>query len=239
MRWLAVTNVRPSWKSSNPLPDVQMHIDVLTLFPDMISGYLGQSMMKRAVEKGAVSFGWVNPRDFATDVHRTTDDRVYGGGPGMVMKPEPLFAAIESVRTDASWVIYLSPQGPPFTQTKAETLSTADHLILVCGHYEGIDERVIEALVDEEISIGDYVLTNGAIAAAVVIDATVRLIPGVLGGNGAAEADSFSAGILDHPHYTRPEDFRGMKVPDVLLSGNHAAIDAWRRERAHQQRRDR
>lgn len=209
-----------------------MHIDVLTLFPEMISGYLDLSMMKRAVDKGAVTFGYVNPRDFATDVHRTTDDRVYGGGPGMVMKPEPLFAAIESVRTEASRVIYLSPQGPRFTQSKAESLSTTEHLILVCGHYEGIDERVIETLVDEEISIGDYVLTNGALAAAVVIDAAVRLIPGVLGGAGAAEADSFSAGILDHPHYTRPEEFKGMKVPSVLLSGNHAAIEAWRKERA-------
>jgi len=214
-----------------------MHIDVLTLFPDMISGYLDQSMMKRAVEKGAVTFGWVNPREFATDVHRTTDDRVYGGGPGMVMKPEPLFAAIESVRTDASRVIYLSPQGPRFHQKKAESLSTSEYLILVCGHYEGIDERVIEALVDEEISIGDYVLTNGALAAAVVIDATVRLLPGVLGGDGAAEADSFSSGILDHPHYTRPEEFRGMTVPDVLLSGNHAAIEAWRKERAMEKTR--
>jgi tRNA (guanine37-N1)-methyltransferase len=209
-----------------------MHIDVLTLFPEMLEGFLTHSMMKRAVDKGAASFSIINPRDFTTDIHHTTDDRAYGGGPGMVMKPEPLFAAIESVKTEQSRVIYLSPQGPTFTQGKAELLGTLPHLILICGHYEGIDERVIETLVDEEISIGDYVLTNGALAASVVIDATVRLLPGVLGGEGSAEADSFSCGIFDHPHYTRPEEFRGMSVPEVLLSGNHAAIAEWRKQRA-------
>lgn len=216
-----------------------MRIDVLTLFPEMLSGFLEQSMMKRAAAQGAVHFNLVNPRDFTTDVHHCTDDRPYGGGPGMVMKPEPLFAAVASVRSPDSRVIYLSPQGTPFHQRTAERLSRGcPHLILICGHYEGIDERVIEALVDEEISIGDFVLTNGALAAAVLIDAVVRLLPGVLGGGEAAtEAESFQQGIFDHPHYTRPEDFRGMKVPEVLLSGNHAAIAAWRREQAENKTR--
>jgi tRNA (guanine37-N1)-methyltransferase len=205
-----------------------LRIDVVTLFPEMLDGFLSQSMMKRAAAKGAVQFGFVNPRDFASDPHRSTDDRPYGGGPGMVMKPEPLAAAIESVKSPGSRVIYLSPQGVPFRQQTAVRLAGETHLIFVCGHYEGVDERVIELLVDEEISIGDYVLTNGALAAAVVIDAAVRLLPGVLGGEGAAEQDSFSAGRLDCPHYTRPEEFRGLRVPPVLLSGDHAAIAAWR-----------
>jgi len=216
-----------------------MRIDVITLFPDMLKGFLEQSMMRRAVHLGAVSFGYVNPRDFTADIHRTTDDRPYGGGPGMVMKPEPLAAAIESVRSENSRVIHLSPQGPRFTQRKAEALAAHAHLIFLCGHYEGIDERILETLVDEEISIGDYVLTNGALAAAVVIDATVRLLPGVLGGEGATQAESFSSGILDHPHYTRPENFRGMDVPAVLLSGDHAAIAAWRRDQAMRRTRER
>jgi tRNA (guanine37-N1)-methyltransferase len=210
-----------------------LRVDIITLFPDMISGFLQESMMKRAAGMGAVDFRLINPRGFASDVHRTTDDRAYGGGPGMVMKPEPLTAALESIHTDNSRVIYLSPQGTPFRQSYAESLGTASHLILLCGHYEGIDQRVLDTWVDEEISIGDYVLTNGALAAAVVIDATVRLLPGVLGGGEkAAQAESFSSGLLDHPQYTRPEEFRGQKVPEVLLSGNHAAIAAWRREKA-------
>jgi len=210
-----------------------MRIDVITLFPEMLRGFLEQSMMKRASEAGAVEFRIINPRDFTSDVHRTTDDRAYGGGPGMVMKAAPLFEAIESVKEPESKVIYLSPQGNPFVQSKAEDLGNCSHLIFLCGHYEGIDERVLVSLVDEEISIGDYVLTNGALAAAVVIDSVVRLLPGVLGGGEAAtEAESFSSGIFDHPHYTRPEEFRGLKVPGVLLSGNHAAIAEWRREKA-------
>ena len=209
-----------------------LRIDIITLFPEMLSGFLENSMMKRAHSRGTVSFRFINPRDFTTDVHHTTDDRPFGGGPGMVMKPEPLFAAIESVKTPDSLVIYLSPQGRVFDQPAAERLTRASHLIFLCGHYEGVDERVIEALVDEEISIGDYVLTNGVLAAGVIIDATVRLLPGVLGGDGAAEQDSFSSGILDHPHYTRPETFRDQSVPPILLSGNHAAIAAWRKEQA-------
>jgi tRNA (guanine37-N1)-methyltransferase len=216
-----------------------MRIDIVTLFPDMLRGFLEQSMMRRAVQRGAVEFGYTNPRDFATDIHRTTDDRPYGGGPGMVMKPEPLVAALEAIRGPDSRVIFLSPQGRPFRQTDAERLALLPHLIFLCGHYEGVDERVVDTCVDEEISIGDYILTNGALAAAVVIDATVRLLPGVLGGEGAAAAESFSSGLLDHPHYTRPEDFRGQRVPDILLSGDHAAIADWRQQQALARTRER
>ena len=210
-----------------------MRVDILTLFPEMLSGFLEHSMMKRAADLGAVEFHLVNPRDFATDSHRTADDRAYGGGPGMVMKPEPLTAALESVHAPGSRVIHLSPQGKPFVQADAKRISGLPHLILLCGHYEGIDQRVLDRWVDEELSIGDYVLTNGALAAAVVVDAAVRLIPGVLGGGeAAAEAESFSNGLHDHPHYTRPEVFQGESVPEVLLSGNHAAIAAWRHEKS-------
>jgi tRNA (guanine37-N1)-methyltransferase len=209
-----------------------MRIDVITIFPGMLNGFLEQSMLKRAGENGHVAFRIVNPRDFTTDVHRTTDDRPYGGGPGMVMKPEPLFDAVESVKEENSSIILMTPQGATFTQAKAKELSRHEHLVFVCGHYEGIDERVREALVTDEISIGDYVLTNGALAAAVVIDAIVRLLPGVVGGEGAIEQDSFSSGMLEYPQYTRPPEFRGLKVPDVLLSGDHQAIADWRKEQA-------
>jgi tRNA (guanine37-N1)-methyltransferase len=209
-----------------------MQIDVITLFPEMLDGFLGQSMMKRAAKAGHVSFNGINLRDFTEDKHRTTDERPFGGGPGMVMKPEPIFKAVESVRTETSRVILMCPQGKPFTQRRAQELSREGHLIFVCGHYEGVDERIREALVDEEISIGDYVLTNGVLPAAVVIDAVVRLIPGVLGGDGAAEQESFSEPLLEYPQYTRPPEFRGMKVPEELLTGNHAAIAAWRRKQS-------
>jgi tRNA (guanine37-N1)-methyltransferase len=209
-----------------------MQIDVITLFPEMLDGFLGQSMMKRAAKAGYVTFNGLNLRDFTEDKHRTTDERPFGGGPGMVMKPEPIFKAVESVRTETSRVILMCPQGKPFTQRRAQELSREGHLIFVCGHYEGVDERIREALVDEEISIGDYVLTNGVLPAAVVIDAVVRLIPGVLGGEGAAEQESFSEPLLEYPQYTRPPEFRGMKVPEELLTGNHAAIAAWRRKQS-------
>lgn len=209
-----------------------MRIDVITIFPEMLDGFLGQSMMKRAAEAGHVAFNLINLRDFTTDKHRTTDERPFGGGPGMVMKPEPIFKAVESVRTEKSRIILMCPQGTPFRQERARKLSAEEHLIFVCGHYEGVDERVREALIDEEISIGDYVLTNGVLPAAVVIDAVVRLIPGVLGGEGAAEQESFSEDLLEYPQYTRPPEFRGMSVPDELLSGNHAAIAAWRRKQS-------
>ncbi len=216
-----------------------LQIDVITIFPSMLAGFLGESMMKRAAKLGAVSFRTIDLRDFTTDRHRTTDDRPYGGGPGMVMKPEPLFKAVASVRTPDSKVILMTPSGRVFKQAIARELTAYQHLIFICGHYEGIDERVREALVDEEISIGDYVLTNGVLPAAVVIDSIVRLLPGVLGGEGAAEQESFSDGLLEYPHYTRPEEFDGRRVPEILLSGDHAEVAKWRAEQARQRTRAR
>ncbi len=211
-----------------------LKIDVISLFPQMLSGFLHESMMKRAAEAGLVEFNLINLRDFTVDKHNTTDDRPFGGGPGMVLKPEPLFAAVESIQTPESRVILMSPQGQPFKQSHARKLAVeSSHLIFICGHYEGVDERIRAGLVDEEISIGDYVLTNGVLSAAVVIDAVVRLRPGVLGGGEiATEAESFSAGLLDHPQYTRPPEFRGMKVPEILFSGDHGKIGKWRYEQA-------
>jgi len=211
-----------------------LRIDVVTIFPNMLNGFLEESMLKRATHKGMVSFGTVNPRDFADDARRTTDDRPYGGGPGMVMIPGPLFGAIESVATDSTQVLLMSPSGKRFEQSDAERLAQASHLVFVCGHYEGIDERVRDALIDEEFSIGDYVLTNGVLPAAVIIDATVRLLPGVLGNDGATQEESFQKGLLEYPQYTRPEDFRGMRVPDILLGGHHKNIAEWRQQQAEQ-----
>ena len=203
-------------------------IDVVTIFPRMLAGFLEESMLKRAVEKQAVQFRTIDLRKFTHNRHQTTDDRPYGGGPGMVMKPEPLFEAVESVRDPGSRVILMTPQGVPFRQSMAAELATQRHLVFVCGHYEGVDERVRERLVTDEISIGDYVLTNGVLPAAVVIDAVVRLLPGVLGGEGATESESFVGERLEYPQYTRPAEFRGMEVPEVLLSGNHEQIARWR-----------
>lgn len=207
-----------------------MKIDILTLFPEICRAPLSESMMKRAQENGLVDLEIHNLRDWTTDKHHVVDDAPFGGGQGMVMKPEPIFAAVESLRTDKSFVILMTPQGKRFTQSLAGDLSKREHLIVVCGHYEGIDHRVTEHLVDLEVSIGDYVLTNGAIAAGVLVDAVVRLLPGVLGHEQSAEDDSFSSGLLEGPQYTRPAEFRGWKVPEVLLSGNHAEIAAWRKE---------
>ena len=219
-----------------------LQIDIITIFPGMLSGFLGESMLKRAAQMDAVRFRFVNLRDFTTDVHRTTDDRPYGGGPGMVMKPEPIFDAVESVATEQSRIILMCPQGEPFSQRKARELAQESHCVFICGHYEGIDERVRKALVTDEISIGDYVLTNGVLPAAVVIDAVVRLRPGVLGGEGAAESESFSDACLEYPQYTRPAEYRGMKVPEILCSGDHGKIAEWReqqsRERTRQKRPD-
>ncbi len=216
-----------------------MRIDVITIFPEMLDGFLRASMMKRAAQKGALDLHTINLRDFATDRHQTTDDRPFGGGPGMVMKPEPIFAAVESVRTPESRVILMCPQGRVFRQSVARELAAASHLIFICGHYEGVDERVREALATDELSIGDYVLTNGVLPAAVVIDAVVRLLPGVLGGEGATEQESFSADALEYPQYTRPSEFRGMTVPPVLLNGNHEEIARWRAEQSRARTRAR
>jgi tRNA (guanine37-N1)-methyltransferase len=216
-----------------------MRIDVLTVFPAMLDGFIRESMLKRAVVLGKVAIQTVDLRDFTHDTHRTTDDRPYGGGPGMVMKPEPIVAAVEAVRTAGSRVILMSPQGRVFRQSVARELVSESHLIFICGHYEGIDERVRQLVGAEELSIGDYVLTNGVLPAAVVVDAVVRLLPGVLGGEGATEEESFSEGLLEYPQYTRPVDYRGLVVPEVLRSGDHAAVAAWRREQAEARTRER
>ena len=210
----------------------RQRIDLITIFPGMLAGFLEESILKRAVQKGIVSFHTVNLREFTKDRHQTTDDRPYGGGPGMIMKPEPLFDAVESVRTPEARVILMTPQGRRFDQALAAELADARHLVFVCGHYEGVDERVRTALATDEISIGDYVLTNGVLPAAVVVDAVVRLIPGVLGAEDATEEESFGDGRLEYPQYTRPREFRGMVVPEVLLSGDHAAIAAWRQQQS-------
>jgi len=194
-------------------------------------------MMGRAQETGALDLHIHNLRTWTTDPHHVVDDSPFGGGQGMVMKPEPIFAAVESLRTEASTVVLMSPQGHRFAQPQAREFSVKEHLIIVCGHYEGVDHRVIEHLIDIEISIGDYVLTNGAIAAVVFVDAIVRLLPGVLGHEQSALDDSFSGGLLEAPHYTRPAEFRGWKVPDILLSGHHAEIAAWRKREAERRTR--
>ncbi len=206
--------------------------DILSLFPGYFAGPFETSIISRARKKGIIEINHVDLRDFAVSKHRKVDDRPFGGGPGMVMMAEPLTAAIRSVKKPEARVIYLSPQGAPLTASICERLSKETHLILLCGHYEGIDERVIESEVDEEISIGDYVLTNGAIGAIVLVDAVSRFVPGVLGDEQGALEDSFQKGILDCPHYTRPAVFEGREVPEVLLSGNHSEIAKWRKERA-------
>jgi len=209
-----------------------MKIDVLTLFPAMFAGPLDESIIKRAREAGRLDLAIYNLRDYAHDRHRTVDDRPFGGGPGMLLKPEPIFEAVESLARENTRVILLSPAGRTFNQAIAQELAGLDHLLLVSGHYEGFDERVREQLADDELSIGDYVLTNGALPVMVIVDAVTRLLPGVLGDEGSARDDSFSQGLLEYPQYTRPAEFRGMKVPEVLLSGNHAEIARWRAEQA-------
>jgi tRNA (guanine37-N1)-methyltransferase len=216
-----------------------VQIDILTLFPAMGEGLLGESMLRIAREKGAADIRLRNLRDWAPGKHRVTDEPPYGGGAGMVLKVEPIAMALEELRQPASRVILLSAQGRRFDQATAKRLAGEKHLIMISGHYEGIDQRVAEHLVDEEISLGDYILTNGTLAALVVTDAVVRLLPGVLGDEQSAADESFSHGLLEYPHYTRPAEFRGWKVPDILLSGNHAAIEAWRREQARIRTRDR
>jgi tRNA (guanine37-N1)-methyltransferase len=209
-----------------------MKIDVLTLFPEMFSGVLGHSILHKAAEKSAVQYNVVNFRDYADNKHQTVDDYPYGGGAGMVLKPQPLFDAVAALKEKAeskqTKVILLCPQGKRYDQKKAEELARVEHLIFVCGHYEGYDERIREHVVTDEISIGDYVLTGGELGAMVVIDSVVRLLPEVLGNQESHMKDSFSTGLLEHPHYTRPSDFRGLKVPEVLLQGNHKLIEEWR-----------
>ena len=209
-----------------------MRIDIVTIFPEVFFGPFAESIIARAIKNGIVEINTVNLRDFTHDRHRSVDDKPYGGGPGMLMKPEPFFEAVESLRTVDSYVILLSPGGEVFKQKTAQEFSSRKHLIFLCGHYEGIDERVRESLSDREISIGDFVMTNGNIAAMAMIDAMVRLMPGVLGSEESGISESFSENFLEYPQYTRPEVYRGVKVPEVLLSGNHGEIERWRKEQS-------
>lgn len=220
-----------------------MRIDILTLFPGMFAGPFDESIVARARAAGVVEIGIHDLRSWTSDRHRTVDDYPYGGGAGMVLKPEPLFAAIEALRgqgpNGGGHVVLLTPQGEPFRQGIAAELANVQHLVLVCGHYEGVDERVREHAVDRELSIGDYVLSGGELPAMVVVDAVVRLLPGALGSPDSVAEESHSAGLLEYPHYTRPADFRGWRVPDVLLSGHHGAIASWRREQSIRRTRER
>jgi tRNA (guanine37-N1)-methyltransferase len=209
-----------------------MRIDVLTLFPGMVEPVVSASMLGRARERGLVDIRVVDLRDYATGRHRNADDYQFGGGGGMVLKPEPIFAAVEALRTDETRVILLDPRGRMLTQAVAAELAREAHLLLIAGRYEGVDERVSDGLVDDSISIGDYVVTGGELPALVVTDAVTRLLPGVLGAEGGAERESFASGLLEPPQYTRPEEFRGARVPGVLLSGDHARVAQWRREQA-------
>ncbi len=220
-----------------------MKIDVITPFPEMITGFFQESMLKRAQEKEIVTIKLWDLREFTTDKHKTVDDYPFGGGAGMILKAEPFFRAMDhilKVKTKNSpRVILMTPQGERFTQDRAVSLTKENHLVFLCGHYRGVDQRVIEKYVTDEISIGDYILTGGELASSVVIDAVVRLLPGVLGDFNSAEGDSFHSGQLDHPHYTRPAEFCGMKVPDVLLSGHHAKIESWQKEQSEKNTRER
>jgi len=210
-----------------------VHVDILTLFPQMFQGMFEAGIMKRAIEQKLVSVGVHNIRDYTHDKHHTADDYPYGGGAGMVLKPEPIFEAVESIEREANTpIILLSPQGRLFTQKVAQELAQYSQLVLICGRYEGVDERVREHLASDEISIGDYVLSGGELAAMVVIDSVFRLVPGVLGSEASPLDDSHVSGLLEYPQYTRPASYRGWAVPEVLLSGNHAQIDSWRREQA-------
>jgi tRNA (guanine37-N1)-methyltransferase len=205
----------------------------------MCAGPLDESIIKRARETGRLELALHNLRDYAHDRHKTVDDRPFGGGPGMLLKPEPIFEAVESLAREQTRVILLSPAGRRFDQAIARELAGVEHLLMVCGHYEGFDERVREQLADDELSIGDYVLTNGALPVMVIVDAVTRLLPGVLGDDESAREDSFSQGLLEYPQYTRPAEFRGTKVPEVLLSGNHAEIARWRAEQSRRRTEER
>ncbi|WP_068672415.1 tRNA (guanosine(37)-N1)-methyltransferase TrmD [Oceanobacillus sp. Castelsardo] len=223
-----------------------MHIDILTLFPEMFTGVFQSSILKKASEREQFSYKLVNFRDYTENKHNKVDDYPYGGGAGMVLSPQPVFDAVESISKNIEGkkprIILMCPQGEPYNQKKAEEFAKEEHLIFICGHYEGYDERIRTHLVTDEISIGDYVLTGGELGAMVVVDSVVRLLPQVLGNEESAVQDSFSTGLLEHPHYTRPASFRGIEVPPVLLSGNHAKIEEWRREqslkRTYERRQD-
>jgi len=214
-----------------------MRIDILSLFPGYFKGPFDESMLKRAVEKDILDINLLDIRDYADNKRNVVDDRPYGGGPGMVMMPGPVVRAIRSVRGEKSLVVHLSPQGKRLDAHKARELSHCEHLVLLCGHYEGIDQRALDLEVDEELSIGDYVLTNGCLSAIVVIDAMARFIPGVLGDLRSAEEDSFEGGILDCPHYTRPVEYEDLAVPEVLRQGNHKEIEKWRKDMAEKKTR--
>ncbi|WP_042144872.1 tRNA (guanosine(37)-N1)-methyltransferase TrmD [Paucisalibacillus sp. EB02] len=222
-----------------------MQIDILTLFPEMIESVFNTSILKKAQDKNKFQYNLINFREYTENKHNKVDDYPYGGGAGMVLSPQPIFDAVESItkeKDSVPRVVLMCPQGERYTQKKAEELAKEDHLIIICGHYEGYDERIREHLVTDEISIGDYVLTGGELGAMVVADSVVRLLPDVLGNEESAPQDSFSTGLLEHPHYTRPANFRGMKVPEVLTSGDHAKIETWRRQeslrRTYQRRKD-
>ncbi len=208
-----------------------MRFDLVTIFPRLCEGPLGEGIVRRAIDRGLVDVRVHDLRDYTTDRHRSVDDVSYGGGPGMVFKPEPLFRAVDAIRGDGAVdaVILTSPQGRRFTQREAERLAGLRRVVVLCGRYEGVDDRVRSALATEELSVGDYVLSGGELAALVIVDAVVRLLPGAVGDEASVEVDSFSRGLLDHPHFTRPAEFRGLRVPDVLLSGNHADIRRWRK----------
>ena len=208
-----------------------LHVDVLTLFPRMLEGFLAESILGKGIESGLLSVKVHDVRDWATSKHKNADDRPFGGGAGMVMKPEPVFAAIEQLQTPGCRRIYLTPDGTPYSEKLARELAQETHLVLLSGHYEGIDQRIRDKVIDQEISIGDYVLTNGTLPAAVIIDALARFIPGVLGEEKSLTHESFTGKLLDFPQYTRPAEFRGMSVPEVLLSGDHAKIEQWRNDR--------
>ena len=208
-----------------------MQIDIVSLFPSICQGALGESVIGRAWKEGVVKINLIDLRDYTHDARKTVDDKPYGGGVGMVLRPEPLFECLNDITTPDAHVVLMTPQGRPFCQETARRYSKMSHLILVCGHYEGIDERARQCLMDEELSLGDYVLTNGAIAASVVADATIRLLPGALGDDASSEEESFgNEPLLEYPQFTRPADYKGMKVPEVLLNGNHQEVDAWRLE---------
>lgn len=205
-----------------------MKFDVVTLFPELIDIYKNNGIIGRAVENGLFEFDFVNLRDYSQDKHKKVDDYPYGGGPGMLLKPEPMFNALDAIKKQNSYIIYLSPKGSLFNQSKAKELSNKDHIILIAGHYEGIDQRIIDKYVDEEISVGDFVLTSGELPVLMIVDSVGRLLPGVLGSDESSIEESHSNGLLEYPQYTRPESYEGMEVPEILLSGHHKKIEEWR-----------